>query len=70
MPRNPLDWTTQRLNVTMEEARVRIRKEIKAEQVTCVKEQYLPGSERLERLYQQMEQANKFTSPTELHFNF
>ena len=68
--RNPLDWTTQRMKVQMVAARKRIRQEIKDEQVTCVKEQYAPGSERLERLYVQIEQAKRWTSPRELTFNF
>ena len=70
MPRNPLDWTTQRLNVTMERSQVRIMEEIRVEQVQHVTEQYQEGSERLERLYEQMELAKRFTSPTDLTFNF
>ena len=70
MPRNPLDWTTQRMNVTMARAEVRLMEEIASEQVVSVKDQYQPGSERLERLYVQIEQAKRWTSPRELTFNF
>ncbi len=38
--------------------------EIRAEQVTHVTEQYQPGSERLEKLYAAIEQAQRFTWPS------
>lgn len=70
MPRNPFDWTTQRLNVTMECAQKRICEEIANEQVVSVKDQYQPWSERLEKLYADLENARRFTSPKDLTFNF
>ena len=68
MPRNPNDWTTQRLNVTMERSQVRIMEEIRSEQVSHPVAEYTP--ERIDRLLAQIEQAKKWTSPRELTFNF
>ena len=68
MPRNPLDWTTQRLNVTMARAEVKLMAEIASEQVSHPVAEYTP--ERIDRLLMQIEQAKKWTSPRELTFNF
>ena len=53
----------------MERACVRLEAEIAAEQVSHPVDQYQPGSERLERLYAQMADAQRFRSPDVLEFN-
>ena len=48
----------------------KVLKELASSQVTHVPlEEYAPGSERLERLYQAMELANRFQQPSSLEFN-
>ena len=47
----------------------RIHEELETEQVSHPVEEYQPGSPRLERLYREMAEAQRFTWPATLEFN-
>ncbi len=57
-------WTQK-----LERAEAVILQEIRAEQVTHVTEQYQAGSERLERLYEAIALAHRFTFPSSMEPN-
>jgi hypothetical protein len=53
----------------LQRAEGQLLQEIRAEQVTHVTEQYGPGSERLERLYEAIALAHRFTFPSSMEPN-
>jgi hypothetical protein len=57
------------LESKMTAASLALHAEIRAEQIINVTHLYQPGSAQLERLYAQVELANKWKSPHELIFN-
>lgn len=53
----------------MESGISQLQQEIAVSQVVHVTEQYQPGSERLEKLYESMALAQRFQQPSSLEFN-
>ena len=59
---------TTQFAIAMDAAEVRLHEEL-ASEITHPLDQYQPGSERLERLYEAMSLAQRFQQPSIFEFN-